>query len=96
MADRAEFVVIANRLPVDRYIAPDGEVTWRTSPGGLVAALEPVMRRKGGAWIGWGGAADEKLKGTTFYALTRALQLRFMRIPKSRVKLGQQLPDTYR
>ena len=58
----AEFVVIANRLPVDRFIAPDGSVTWRTSPGGLVTALEPVMRRKGGAWIGWHGAADEKIK----------------------------------
>src|SRR5688500_3448398 len=58
----AEFVVIANRLPVDRFIAPDGTVTWRTSPGGLVTALEPVMRRKGGAWIGWHGAPDEKLK----------------------------------
>ena len=61
-AGLAEFVVIANRLPVDRFIAPDGTVTWRTSPGGLVTALEPVMRRKGGAWIGWHGAADEKLK----------------------------------
>jgi hypothetical protein len=39
---------------------------------------------------------EENTKGTTFYALTRALQLRFMRIPKSQVKLGQQLPDTYR
>jgi trehalose 6-phosphate synthase len=58
----AEFVVIANRLPVDRFIAPDGSTTWRTSPGGLVTALEPVMRRKGGAWIGWHGAPDEKLK----------------------------------
>ncbi|HSV41153.1 MAG TPA: DUF3043 domain-containing protein [Nocardioidaceae bacterium] len=35
-------------------------------------------------------------KGTTFYALTRALQLRFMRIPKAQVKIGQKLPDTYR
>jgi len=39
---------------------------------------------------------DESTKGTTFYALTRALQLRFMRIPKSQVKLGQKLPDVYR
>lgn len=39
---------------------------------------------------------QESRKGTTFYALTRALQLRFMRIPKSQVKLGQKLPDTYR
>jgi trehalose 6-phosphate synthase len=58
----ADFVVIANRLPVDRITAPDGEIQWRTSPGGLVTALEPVMLRNGGAWIGWHGAADEKVK----------------------------------
>ena len=58
----ADFVVIANRLPVDRVTSPDGGTMWRTSPGGLVTALEPVMRRNGGAWIGWHGAADEKLK----------------------------------
>lgn len=58
----AEFVVIANRLPVDRQVDADGSTTWRTSPGGLVTALEPVMRRNGGAWIGWHGAADERLR----------------------------------
>ncbi|MGZ5389676.1 MAG: alpha,alpha-trehalose-phosphate synthase (UDP-forming) [Aeromicrobium sp.] len=58
---KASFVVIANRLPVDRDIGPDGTVQWRKSPGGLVTALEPVMRRNGGAWIGWHGAADEKI-----------------------------------
>ena len=62
MASTADFVVIANRLPVDRVTDTDGSTTWRTSPGGLVTALEPVMRRKGGAWIGWHGAADEKVR----------------------------------
>ena len=46
MADRFDFVVVANRLPVDRHDEPDGSVTWSPSPGGLVAALEPVMRRQ--------------------------------------------------
>jgi trehalose 6-phosphate synthase len=59
---QANFVVVANRLPVDRVVGSDGSTTWRTSPGGLVSALEPVMRRKGGAWIGWHGAADERLR----------------------------------
>jgi trehalose 6-phosphate synthase len=58
----ADFVVIANRLPVDRVTAPNGDTMWRTSPGGLVTALEPVMKSNGGAWIGWHGAADEKVK----------------------------------
>ncbi|GAB3702395.1 alpha,alpha-trehalose-phosphate synthase (UDP-forming) [Mariniluteicoccus flavus] len=59
---RAAFVVVANRLPVDRVELPDGTVDWRTSPGGLVTALEPVMRANEGAWVGWHGAPDEELE----------------------------------
>ena len=58
-APTASFVVVANRLHVDRVEGPDGETTWRTSPGGLVSALEPVLRNNDGAWIGWHGAPDE-------------------------------------
>jgi trehalose 6-phosphate synthase len=55
-ADRS-FVVVASRLPVDRVEGPDGRTEWQRSPGGLVTALEPVMREAGGAWIGWSGDA---------------------------------------
>ncbi|WP_102191934.1 alpha,alpha-trehalose-phosphate synthase (UDP-forming) [Microbacterium aurantiacum] len=61
----AEFVVVANRLPVDRVAGPDGEEVWRTSPGGLVAALEPVMQGVNGAWVGWPGQADLDVKPFT-------------------------------
>jgi trehalose 6-phosphate synthase len=61
-ATRASFVVVANRLPVDRVENPDGTIDWRTSPGGLVTALEPVMHSHHGAWVGWHGAADEVLE----------------------------------
>jgi hypothetical protein len=36
---------------------------------------------------------DESPKGLTYYAVTRALQMKFMRLPKSRVRIGQQLND---
>lgn len=39
---------------------------------------------------------NEPTKGTTYYAMIRALQMRFMRLPKSRMKIGQELPETYR
>jgi alpha,alpha-trehalose-phosphate synthase [UDP-forming] len=52
------FVVVASRLPVDRNEEPDGQIQWRASPGGLVAALEPVVRQAGGAWVGWPGDAS--------------------------------------
>lgn len=50
-------VVLANRLPVDRHVDQDGTAHWQRSPGGLVSALEPVLRRRRGCWIGWTGAA---------------------------------------
>lgn len=39
---------------------------------------------------------DEPTRGTTFYAISRALQMKFMRLPKAQVKFGQDLPETYR
>ncbi|MCV7346808.1 trehalose-6-phosphate synthase [Mycobacterium sp. ENV421] len=54
----SDFVVVANRLPIDMERLPDGSVTWKRSPGGLVTALEPLLRRQRGAWIGWPGIVD--------------------------------------
>ena len=38
----------------------------------------------------------ESTKGTTYYAVTRAMQMKFMRLPKPKVKIGQELPEHYR
>ena len=56
--DGRDLVVVANRLPVDITVGPDGEPTWTRAPGGLVTALAPVMASAEGAWVGWGGAPD--------------------------------------
>ena len=39
---------------------------------------------------------DEPRKGTTFYAVTRSMQMRFLRLPKPRVRIGERLPEQYR
>ncbi|TSD96515.1 trehalose-6-phosphate synthase [Skermania sp. ID1734] len=54
----SDFVVVANRLPVDLEKLPDGGTRWKRSPGGLVTALEPILRGNKGAWIGWPGVPD--------------------------------------
>jgi len=38
---------------------------------------------------------EESYKGTTLYALMRALQIRFLRLPKPQLRLGQALPKRY-
>ncbi|HET9653733.1 MAG TPA: trehalose-6-phosphate synthase [Kineosporiaceae bacterium] len=53
------FILVANRLPVDRVPDDPAGNGWRRSPGGLVTAVEPVMRRTGGLWVGWPGASGE-------------------------------------
>jgi alpha,alpha-trehalose-phosphate synthase [UDP-forming] len=58
-AGNYDFVVVACRLPVARVESPDGDAEWRPSPGGLVSALEPVMREADGVWVGWPGAAND-------------------------------------
>jgi trehalose 6-phosphate synthase len=59
VSTRSSLVVVANRLPVDQIQLANGEVHWKRSPGGLVTALEPIMRSHDGVWIGWSGATGD-------------------------------------
>ena len=63
-------MIVANRLPVDRVTNDDGTPGWRTSPGGLVTAIEPVMRANDGTWIGWPGGTDQDLEPFEFDGLS--------------------------
>ncbi|WP_394941922.1 alpha,alpha-trehalose-phosphate synthase (UDP-forming) [Psychromicrobium sp. YIM B11713] len=59
-----DFIVVSNRLPVDRVEGSEKD-DWRRSPGGLVTALAPVMGKSDGAWVGWHGAPNEQLDAFT-------------------------------
>lgn len=50
-------IVVSNRLPF--VLKPREDQSWRLVPGsgGLVTALAPVLRDRGGVWIGWPGQA---------------------------------------
>lgn len=52
-------IVVSNRLPF--AFRRDRRGSWRAEPGsgGLVTALLPVLRDRGGTWIGWPGVAEE-------------------------------------
>ena len=67
---RSRLVVVSNRLPFTLHPAPGGR--WKAVPGsgGLVTALLPVLRNRGGVWIGWPGAAGNTRQIRT--ALTAA------------------------
>src|SRR5712671_4396054 len=52
-------IIVSNRLPFALDSA--GEDLWTVTPavGGLVSAVEPVLRERGGTWIGWPGIAGK-------------------------------------
>ena len=51
-----ELVVVANRLPVEY----DPDAGWRPAPGGLVSAMEPVLRGRDALWLGWSGRFSDE------------------------------------
>src|SRR6266542_2596754 len=65
-------IVVSNRLPF--ALDSTGEDLWTVTPaaGGLVSAVEPVLRERGGTWIGWPGIAGKIPKGPFADATRRA------------------------
>jgi len=51
-------VAVSNRLPISLVNGPDG-LEIKPGEGGLVTALAPVFRNRGGIWIGWSGGTDD-------------------------------------
>jgi trehalose 6-phosphate synthase/phosphatase len=52
---RSRMVVVSNRLPVVLTPVEGGGWTVEAGSGGLVTALEPVLQRIAGTWVGWPG-----------------------------------------
>ncbi|MGH8643936.1 MAG: alpha,alpha-trehalose-phosphate synthase (UDP-forming) [Gammaproteobacteria bacterium] len=56
---RDTVIVVSNRLPL--VLCEGQDETWEVKPGsgGLVTALVPVLRNRGGLWIGWPGTTEK-------------------------------------
>jgi trehalose 6-phosphate synthase/phosphatase len=61
-------LVLSNRLPFT-VKGERGRARMERSTGGLVAALEPALRRRGGAWLGWAGGAVPAPAATAPYQI---------------------------
>jgi alpha,alpha-trehalose-phosphate synthase [UDP-forming] len=59
LGDR-RLVLVSNREPYVRKRGPDGKGFFERTTGGLVTALDPVMRRCGGVWLAWDPGGDPK------------------------------------
>ena len=59
MDDRGgQLTVVSNRLPVVMNHS-DGGWNIEAGSGGLVQAMNPILERRGGRWVGWPGVMGE-------------------------------------
>ena len=58
-------MVVSNRLPVAIDLDEAGRPVVQAGTGGLITALEPIVRKSKGIWIGWPGCTvDHKVTET--------------------------------
>jgi trehalose 6-phosphate synthase/phosphatase len=64
-SDVSRLVVVSNRLPI--VLSRNEADNWEVKPGsgGLITALAPALRNRGGVWIGWPGTSEiEEVRGS--------------------------------
>lgn len=66
-----QLAVVSNRLPVRLAKDDDGQWTLAHGAGGLVTAMAPVLRNRGGSWVGWNGLATEEDVTSLFEAFSK-------------------------
>ena len=54
-----KLIVVSNRLPLSVRKGVDGWVA-EPSSGGLASAVNPILKARGGLWIGWPGHAPRE------------------------------------
>ena len=74
MAKEKPILVVSNRLPFTLQKV-DGSIERKPSSGGLVSAMDPILKKFGGVWLGWPGTSgindkDLNKKGEPFEIAT--------------------------
>jgi trehalose-6-phosphate synthase len=56
-------IIVSNRLPIVLKKNKQSELEVLPGSGGLVTAMAPVLKNRGGIWIGWPGTISEEVSG---------------------------------
>ena len=59
MTEDTRLIVVSNRLPVRVELDEDRHLRVEPGAGGLVTAMAPVLRARGGTWLGWSGLSPD-------------------------------------
>ena len=57
--EKRNLIVVSNRLPFSRYRNKKGSLVWEKATGGLITAMDPILKDTNGIWLGWDGIISE-------------------------------------
>jgi trehalose 6-phosphate synthase len=71
-SQKNRLIIVSNRLPI--VLSKDNKGRWQAEQGsgGLITALAPVLKNRGGLWIGWPGTSRAHDKKALESVFTRA------------------------
>jgi trehalose 6-phosphate synthase len=72
----SRLIVVSNRLPVS-FKREDGKLQAVPSSGGLIGALEPILKDHGGVWVGSAGTEDSPELHEELRSATRGLRFHY-------------------
>ncbi len=70
MESSEKIIIVSNRIPCSLSLGDSGAVKYKKGIGGLVTALDPILRKNGGIWIGWDGQTTDKFTGIKQICIT--------------------------
>jgi len=70
--EKGNIIIVSNRLPV-KVTRSGKNLNLTQGSGGLVTALAPVLRDRGGTWVGWDGSKSAKSHAELFNKESKAI-----------------------
>ncbi|MDZ7839022.1 MAG: trehalose-6-phosphate synthase [Actinomycetota bacterium] len=77
--------MVSNRVPYKIVKSKNG-VRYKKSVGGLVTALDPILSRKGGLWVGWNGLVGKNKYAEKTVEMDSGYSVKFLGLSKYDVK----------
>jgi trehalose 6-phosphate synthase len=83
-------IVVSNREPY-RRVEEDDDTVWKRTTGGLVSALDPLLRRQRGTWIAWEPGRPPGKPGATTRSRVPGREPSFtlLQVPLARAEVEQ-------
>jgi len=80
-----KIVLVSNRVPY-KIVKSKAGIKYKKSVGGLVTALDPILAKKGGLWLGWNGLVGKNKYAEKTVEMDEGYSVKFLGLSKLDVR----------